>query len=223
MSLLVSAGSGLLFASVGSLILFYRPDNRVGWLCLWIGFGLLALAVIELYIQCGLDGQLAVTGLGYLAWFAYSFGVVLIILPMFILLPMLYPNGQFLFPRWRSLTIAGLIVITIASVTTGLLQDFSRDNAFESIWLFANPFGLTGLPDWWYASFRAALSLSVLFLSIAGIAAMVIRLKRSVGDERQQMKWLVYFMATAVVVQLLVLSCPVLFFTPNFSAPFGMN
>jgi hypothetical protein len=214
-ALLVSAGSGLLFATVGGLILFHRPDNRIGWLCLWSGIGLPALAVIEFYLHCGLVGRLAAPGSAYLAWFTYSYGVVLLILPMFILLPMLYPNGQFLSPRWRNLTIAGLIAIAIASMGAGLLPDFGQVNAFDASWAIANPFGVAGLPVWWYASFRAALNLAVTALSVAGIASMVVRWGRSVGDERQQMKWLAYFMATAVIVQLLVFELPGALFYPE--------
>ncbi len=213
--LFVSAGSGLLFTTVGGLILYYRPDNRIGWLCLWTGIGLPTLAVIELYLHCGLAGQLAAPGSAYLAWLTYSYGVVLIILPMFILLPMLYPNGHFLSPRWRNLTIGGLLIIAIASIGTGFLPDFGQINAFGGGWAITNPFGVTGLPTWWYATFRAMLLLAVLFVSVAGIASMGLRLKRSVGDERQQMKWLVYFMATAVIVQLLVFELPGALFYPQ--------
>lgn len=214
-AMFVSAGSGLIFAFVGSLILYYRPDNRVGLLCLWTGIGLPTLAVIDLYIHCGLAGQLAAPGLAYLTWVTYSFGVVLIILPMFILLPMLYPNGQFLSSHWRRLTVAGLIIIAVTSMGMGLLPDFSQDNAFEAKWPVANPFGRSDLPDWWYPTFRTVLSLTVISLSVAGIVAMVVRWKRSVGDERQQMKWLAYFMATAVAVQLLVFELPGAFFYPQ--------
>lgn len=214
-ALAVSAGSGLLFASVGGLILYYRPHNRIGWFCLWTGIGLPALAVIELYLHCGLAGRLAAPGSAYLAWFTYSFGVVLIILPMFILLPMLYPNGQFLSLRWRNLTMAGLIIIAIASLGAGLLPDFGQINAFGASWAIANPFGVAGLPAWWYTSFRVALLLTVIVLSMAGITSMVVRWRRSVGDERQQMKWLVYFMATAVIVQLLVFELPGTLFYPE--------
>ena len=103
--LFIAVASGLAFSLVGGLILFYRPHNRVGWLCLWTGIGLPTLAVIDIYIFCGLTGHITAPGLTYLAWLLYSFGAFLVLPPMFILLPMLYPNGQFLSPRWRGLTI----------------------------------------------------------------------------------------------------------------------
>jgi len=206
--LFIAVASGLAFSLVGSLILFYRPHNRVGWLCLWSGIGLPTSAAIDIYVFCGLAGHITAPGLAYLAWFTYSFGVFLILPAMFILLPMLYPNGQFLSPRWRWLTLTGLVVLGLAAVGMSLLPDFSRDNSFETFYPIANPFGLAPLPAWWYSVFSTTSSLTVLFLSFAGISSMIVRLKRSVGDERQQMKWLAYFLATAVVVQLLFFEIP---------------
>jgi signal transduction histidine kinase len=205
----------LAFSIIGGLILFYRPRNRIGWLCLWTGIGLPTVAATEFYVVCGLVGHMAAPGLAYLAWWVYSFGHFLIIVPMFILLPMLYPNGQFLSPRWRWLTILGLIALAIASTAMGLLPDFSQDNAFETFYSVANPFGLAYLPAWWYSVFSTTSSLTVFFLSLTGITSMIVRLKRSVGDERQQMKWLAYFLATAVVVQLLIFELPGAFFYPQ--------
>ncbi|MCB0155130.1 MAG: hypothetical protein KDF65_10070 [Anaerolineae bacterium] len=212
--LIVSAGSGLAFALVGGLILFYRSRNRVGWLCLWIGIGLPTFTAIDIYISCGLAGQIIAPGLAYLTWLIYSFGFIQTLIPMFILLPMLYPTGRFLSPRWRWVTIAGLVVIGVASVGLSLLPDFSRDNSFDIKYPVVNPFGLAFLPAWWHSVVSTTLSLTVFFLSFAGIASMIVRLKRSRGDERQQMKWLAYFLSTAVVVQLLFFEFPGIYLYP---------
>ena len=205
---LIVAGSGVTFALVGGLILFYRPRNRVGWLCLWIGIGLPTIIAIDIYINCGLAGQIIAPGLAYLTWLMYSFGFIQILIPMFILLPMLYPDGHFLSPRWRTLAIVGLAVIGVASVGLSLLPDFSQDNSFDVKYPVVNPFGLAHLPIWWYSVVSTTLGMTVFFLSFVGIASMIVRLKRSKGDERQQMKWLAYFLSTAVVVQLLFFEFP---------------
>ena len=205
---LIVAGSGVTFALVGGLILFYRPHNRVGWLCLWIGIGLPTIIAINIYINCGLAGQIIAPGLAYLTWLMYSFGFIQILIPMFILLPMLYPDGHFLSPRWRTLAIVGLAVIGVASVGLSLLPDFSQDNSFDVKYPVVNPFGLAYLPIWWYSVVSTTLGMTVFFLSFVGIASMIVRLKRSKGDERQQMKWLAYFLSTAVVVQLLFFEFP---------------
>ena len=205
---LIVAGSGVTFALVGGLILFYRPHNRVGWLCLWTGIGLPTIIAINIYINCGLAGQIIAPGLAYLTWLMYSFGFIQILIPMFILLPMLYPDGHFLSPRWRTLAIVGLAVIGVASVGLSLLPDFSQDNSFDVKYPVVNPFGVAYLPIWWYSVVSTTLGMTVFFLSFVGIASMIVRLKRSKGDERQQMKWLAYFLSTAVVVQLLFFEFP---------------
>lgn len=207
--------SGLAFSILGSLIVFYQPHNRIGWLCLWIGIGLSSVLPTHLYVACGLAGHIAAPGLAYVAWFEYSFDHFLTITPLFILLPMLYPTGRFLSPRWRWLTSASLIVIVVASIALGLLPDFSQDNGSGTLYPLANPFDLAQLPAWWYAVFRNTLQLTIIFLCLAGIASMILRLKRSVGDERQQMKWLAYFLATAVIVQLLIFELPGAFLYPQ--------
>ena len=48
-----------------------------------------------------------------------------------------------------------------------------------------------------------------------GITAMILRLRRSAGEERQQVKWLAYFAVTAVAVQILVFELPGGLFYPG--------
>ncbi len=205
--------SSMAFSILGCLIIIYRPSNRIGWLCLWAGIGL-SIFPIEFYVACGVAGHLTAPGLAYVAWFWYSFGGF-VMAPIFVLLPLLYPTGRFLSPRWRWLTIAGLIVFVIASIAMGLLPDFSQGNSIDTSYPVTNPFGLAQLPDWWYPLFRNTSKLLILLFGLAAIAAMIVRLKRSTGNERQQMKWLTYFLSTAVLVQLLVFELPGAFFYPQ--------
>jgi hypothetical protein len=99
----------------------------------------------------------------------------------------------------------------------GLLPDFSRDNGFEYAFPVANPFGISSLPVWWYAFFRTVASASFTLLILIGIASMFVRYKRSVGDERQQMKWLAYFLITAVATQILIFEVPRTFIDPRIT------
>ncbi|MCB0163280.1 MAG: histidine kinase dimerization/phosphoacceptor domain-containing protein, partial [Anaerolineae bacterium] len=211
----IASASSLAFSILGVLIFAYQPYNRIGWLCLWIGIGLLGVGATDLYASCGLAGHIAAPGSAYLAWFSYSFGVFFPLVPMFILLPMMYPTGKFLSPRWQWITVAGLIGVAINGAAMGLLPDLSRDNGFETLFNVANPFGIAHLPDWWYSFFSSSSNLTLLTLSLMGITAMVVRFRRSLGDERQQMKWLAYFLGTAVVAQLLFFELPGAFFYPE--------
>ena len=100
-------------------------------------------------------------------------------------------------------------------IGSGLLPDFRRVNSFGASLPLDNPFGIAQLPAWWYPFFHGASLLSIIFLSMAGVLSMILRLKRSTGDERQQMKWLAYFLATAVTIQLLVFELPGNLFYPQ--------
>jgi signal transduction histidine kinase len=205
--------SGPAFAILGSLIFVYRPHNRIGWLCLALGFCLPSNNAVDLYIQCGLTGTIAAPGIAYAAWFLYSYGTFAI-LPLVFLMPMVYPTGRFLSPRWRWLAIASLIVFAMIGTALGLIPDFSRSNGMDR-YAVANPFGLLHLPAWWFSLFYTMFNLGFVFLNLVAIAAMVVRFRRSVGDERQQMKWLAYFLTMAIGVQMLFFNIPGTFFYPQ--------
>lgn len=216
--LVLTVLSSTAFALIGGLIVIYRPRNPIGWLAMWQAFGLSAVFLGASYVACGAAGQLtdrlALSLLPYAAWLWYS-DLFSAIVPMFVLIPMLFPTGRFLTRRWAWVTAASLGVYFVTRIAMGLLPDFSQDNSFGHSAALNNPFGLEALPDWWYPFFRNASLLVVLGLSFAAIASLVLCFRRSEGDERQQMKWLTYFLATAVVVQLLVFELAGALFYPQ--------
>ena len=205
--------AGPAFAILGGLIFRYRPHNRIGWLCLVLGFCLSTNNAVDLYAQCGLAGTIAAPGKAYAAWFLYSYGTF-VILPLIFLLPMVYPTGRFLSPRWRWFTIVSLIVLTLIYTGMGLVPDLSRSNGMDRFPV-ANPWGVLPLPSWWFSLFYTLTNLSFVFLNLVGVAAMVVRFRRSVGDERQQMKWLAYFLTIAIGIQMLFFNLPAAFWYPQ--------
>ena len=206
--------SGLSFAILGSFILVYRPGNRIGWLCLAMAFGILYIGVVDLYVPCGLSGTITAPGLAYAAWVSYSYGIFAV-LPLFVLIPMLFPTGRFLSSRWLWFTISAFIVVIAAGTAMGLLPDYSQDNGFETFYPVESPFGSNSLPDRWYSFFRMVSVVSVNLLILVSIAAVIVRFRRSSGDEREQMKWLVYFFAVAIGTQILIFEIPGATFYPE--------
>ncbi len=195
--------SSTTFGLVGSLIVIYRPHNPIGLLALWQALGLSAIHLGSSYLTCIAAGQFSLPRLPFMAWLWYS-DAFLAIVPMFVLIPMLFPTGRFLTRRWAWVTAAGLVAYVFTRIGMGLLPDFTQDNSFGHSADLDNPLGLVALPDWWHPVFRYTSMLVLLGLSFAAIASLILRFRRSVGDERQQMKWLTYFLATAVAVQLFV-------------------
>jgi signal transduction histidine kinase len=210
----VNVLSALAFAVLGTVIVVYRPANRIGWLCCWIALGLATTVLAILALPCG-AGMPQPPGLAAFAWVEYSLGLFLLILPLFILLPLLFPTGRFLSARWAAVTGAGCAALFVLGLGTGLVPDFRRENAFGLAIDLANPLGVAGLPAWWQESLRAATLLLTCALCLLGIVSLVVRLRRATGDERQQMKWLAYFLATAVAFQILVFELPGGLFYPE--------
>lgn len=198
--------AGLAFALLGSFIFLYQTHNRIGWLSLGIAFCLPGSIALDLYVQCGLAGTMSAPGRTVVAWLLYSYGVFPVI-PLVILLPMIYPTGQFLSPYWRRVAIIGLLILAIAGTGAGLNPDFSQVG-FMYFFPLENPFGLASLPSWWSATLDIINELSFAGLRLIAIAAIIARFRQSKGDERQQMKWLVYYIGLVFGVTVLFFNLP---------------
>ena len=198
--------AGPAFAILGVLILVYRPHNRIGWLSHGIAFCLPGSIAIDLYALCGLDGTIAAPGKEYAAWFLYSYGPFFVI-PLVILLPLLFPTGRFLSSRYRSVALISLTAMFIMGTALGLNFDLSQSGVMY-FYPLKNPLGRLALPAWWPQVMSAINNLNFAGLRLFAVAAIVVRFRRSVGDERQQMKWLTYFLALAFGVTVLFFNLP---------------
>ncbi len=200
---LIGPVGGLSFAVVGLVILYTHPANRIGWLCSLGGLGLASSAVMEVYMNCALAGQIAPAGLALIAWCTYIILPPLTLLSIFIFLPLWFPNGRFFTRRWRWFATAIVVLVVMLSLALAITPDFRHDNSVGTRIPLDNPLGLAWLPPWWGSFFGPALNLLFIFGSLAAISSMILRLKRSSGEERQQMR-LFTFWTTAAIVQLVV-------------------
>ena len=204
----VNVAGSLAFAVLGVLILLYRPENRIGWLCCLVAVGMALTVMGYVGIPCGAAASPPIPGLPVVAWIHYSFSAFFVILPLFILLPLLFPTGRFLSRRWAWATAVGIALLVMINLAMSLAPDLRYDNGSGFSVAMDNPFGVAGLPAWWQPANRAAAVLIPCILCLMGITSMILRLRRSAGDERQQVKWLAYFVATAVACQILVFELP---------------
>ena len=204
----VNVAGSLAFAVLSVLILLYQPGNRIGWLSGWIALGMIVSVMVFTGMPCGIGISPPIPGLPIFAWVIYSFGAFPVILPLFILLPLVFPTGRFLSARWATLTAIGVLLLFLTAVATSIAPDLRQDNAYGYSVDLDNPFGTVNLPAWWRPTVRVAALLVACLLSFMAIASMVVRLRRARGDERQQVKWLAYFVTTAVAFQILVFELP---------------
>jgi len=89
----------LAFAFVGALIVARRPGNRIGWVACGIG---LLTAVYEFglgYMTFGTYVNPSVPGLGFIHWLE-SWEWALPVILMLFFLPLLFPDGKPISPRW---------------------------------------------------------------------------------------------------------------------------
>jgi MFS family permease len=179
----------VVFSVLGFLVASRHPGNAIGWIfcgCAVLS-GLSTLA--DAYANYWLDGHGA-AGLGRAAAAYETAAWPALLIPVTFLL-LLFPTGRLLSPRWRwvgwcaGLGIAGAFATSITA--PGRLEDYPG---------VENPLGVEGwVPE-------AAMGLAALMLLIAVVgspASLVLRLRRSAGLERQQVKWLMWAGAVAGV------------------------
>lgn len=181
------------FSLVGTLIAFKQVHNRIGWILLVVGVGSSIQFFSDQYAVFGLlayPGSLP--GAIFIAWvfnwiwaFFITFGLVFV--------PLLFPNGKLVSPRWKIVIWSGsagiFLMTTSYAFAPGALQNFQRQ---------PNPFGLEAMRERWILLFVCG---SVILLASAALAvlSLLIRWRNASGNERQQLKWIAYA-ATVMVL-----------------------
>ena len=179
-------------AVVGSLIASRQPRNPVGWLI--IGHAL-CFTLGEFGRQYAIYGVLtnpgslpfagAMASPAYWAWFP---GLLL----MLAFLPLYFPNGRLLSPRWRPVlwfTAFSAVVITVLTMF--------RPSSDETRGI-PNPLGIESLSN---AGLLEAIVPSLWsILAVLSAVSLVMRFRYSSGEERQQIKWVAYALVLLIVV-----------------------
>jgi hypothetical protein len=172
-------------AVVGGLIASRRPENPVGWFFLGsAGCFALTEAAAE-YATYGLPGAWVMAWL--LSWLWVP---ALMLLLCFV--PLYFPDGRLVSPRWRWVVrLALFFSVTLAvgsALSAGEIQN-------EGI---VNPLGIEALRPVFDLLEIPVLALYFTLL-FASAASLVVRFRRSGSVERQQIKWLA-FAALAIPV-----------------------
>jgi hypothetical protein len=185
----VNAGWGLLLlailAAMGALIVARQPANRIGWSFVAAGLGLALQAFATQYaIYALLTNPGALPGAAWLAWIS-TWLTIPAIYSAFAALLLLFPTGRLLSPRWRP--VAWMVIGWIIGVAVGNFTYPPDPNLGVEA-----PVRLNEAAGQIMNTIGGLAWLLVTLAIPAAAASLVVRFRRSRGQERQQLKWLAY-------------------------------
>jgi len=179
------------FVAVGALLALRCPENPIGWL--FLGFGVVA-ALDFAAIQWA-DRALAERPRGAGADVAAAIGAHLWhpFFGLFVFAFLLFPNGRLVSPRWRWVALASLVTYGVLALTAPFETGYLTDEGFDG----ARALFPQGISDVASPVFAALLTFNLLLLPVSG-ASLVVRLRRSAGREREQVRLFVYTVAAVM-------------------------
>ena len=182
------------FMAVGALIVANRPGNAIGWVFSAIALLAVTGALAEEYAGYAVWTRPGVLPGGVLAgWYAGWAWYPTVALAL-VFTPLLFPDGRPPSPPWR-------LVAWLAVATTALFVGFAAVQPtieLDDGHMVDNPIGVAGVTD----PDDSLLNIALGLLVVAAVVSLVVRFRRSRGEERLQLKWFTY--AGAVLPVLLV-------------------
>jgi hypothetical protein len=184
----------LSFSTVGALVASRRPQNAIGWL---FCSGTLVWMLGELTLEYAVYALITYPGAlpvgAWAAWFGvWARGVGWFLIVVFLLL--LFPTGRLPSRRWRPVLWGAMGYIAFFTLVIWLSPE-SFDLRLGSV---RNPLelevGIMGL------LLQEVVPLTFPLLVVVSGTAVIVRFRRSRGDERQQLKWFAYAVVVMIVV-----------------------
>jgi hypothetical protein len=188
----------LAFIVVGALIVGHRPGNAVGWIFAAISLLAVAGALAEEYAAYGsatrpgsLPGPVLAGWFSSWVWYP-TVGLALVFTPL------LFPDGRLPSPRWRPVAWLAAAATAALSLLFALAPTVEMGKGRQT----GNPIGVAavGDPERNPVGLLAVNLLTV--LALAAVVSLVVRFRRSRGEERLQLKWFTYAAALLPLVVL---------------------
>ena len=171
------------FAIAGRLVTRRQPGNRIGWILAWIAVAFALQGVSEGFAGSTTAddprrlGELA----GWMSEWVWYFWLGL----AGVALPLLFPDGRLPSPRWRVVAWAGIAGTLLGAFGSAIAPGPLPADAEVRL---VNPFGIEGAKELSGVLTGVGTALAV-FAFLGAAAALVHRLRRAHGVEREQLKW----------------------------------
>ncbi len=189
---------------VGAVVARKRPENPMGWVFLGVGVltGVLIMSAGLAEVALSTSGELPWWGL-VSAWFASWLWYPLLYLLSTLTL-LLYPSGL-LSRRWRPVLWLSIVATACFTVVAALLPviPVAFDPGGGVTHTVANPISppfMSGTPS--LEDSPAAGVLGTIFMGflLAAVVSSILRVKRSTGVEREQMRWFGFSVALIILL-----------------------
>jgi hypothetical protein len=165
------------FGTVGALIAWQRPRNTIGWIFCAVGIGTGITDFSGAYAAYGtVKGHLPLPGTELFNWLGNTVWPLNWVL-LIVFLPLLFPDGRPLTPRWR---IVGWLAAVVA-----LLSMLTGDLSVVNVEVFG-----TVIPASFWDTLSGTINFLGLPLALAALLSLILRFIRAKQRERQQIKWL---------------------------------
>ena len=185
----------VILGGLGILVAIRQRENPIGWILIGTG-GAFAANIFA----GDAAGASSAPWAAWLAWFQ-NWSWLSYFPGSLVLLFLLLPDGHLLGRRWRLVVWFDVLFVAVNMVATAL--DPTPLQVSPGSPLLANPVGVKGFATSHGSggALNGVLHAPVALLLVLTIVALVLRLVRSHGEKRQQLKWIVYAAGLAIAAE----------------------
>ena len=188
------------FALVGALVASRQPRNPIGWILEAIALLSAVSALLAGYTEAASDPAPVAMWLD--DWLS-DLWIVLV----GVAIPLLFPDGHLPSPRWRPFAALAIAVFVLGVLGRAFGDRLLETEAATDV---HNPYALPGAAGDAAAAVASMIGLLIILATVVSFAGLAVRLWRSRGIERQQLKWFAY-VGSLMLLALLISASSLLF------------
>jgi signal transduction histidine kinase len=205
----VAIATLLAYTVVGAVIASRRVGGPIGWLFMTFGTVFLASLATQEYAVYAYRHPGSLPFGVFAAWME-NWLFIPAVTPLIVAMAV-FPTGRIPSARWRFLP--GAVVVLSVCGLAGTMLGSGEVNLTGGVHI-RNPTGVASLA-WLASALDAVAGFGLIAAMLLTIALLVMRYRRSRGDERQQMRWLAYVVLAGGIIFVLTFATATVTNDPN--------